>query len=72
MMRKSVFLFLVIGSLILLSGCSRRAWFYGFVDGQKYQCNKLVGSERERCLEAITTDYERYTRERKESLSRDK
>ena len=71
-MRKTVFLFLVFGSFILLSGCSRRAWFYGFVEGQRYQCNKLTGSERERCLDAITTDYERYTKERKESLERDK
>ena len=53
-----------------LSGCSARTWFAGFVEGQKHYCNKLTGAEREYCLESIITDYDRYQRERQESLQR--
>lgn len=55
---------------LLLCSCSQRAWFDGFVFGQQYQCNKLSGQERESCLAAITTDYDRYQRERDESIRR--
>ncbi len=55
------------GLLLLLSltfGCSKQAWQQGFVAGQEYQCNKLAGRERSRCLEAIVTDFDRYQQER--------
>ena len=61
---------LLIFAAVLLQGCTYRAWFEGFVAGQKYQCDKLSGAERERCLEAIVDNYERYQRERQEVLER--
>ncbi len=62
---------LVISVLsIVLSGCSYQAWYQGFVEGQKYQCNKLSGQERQNCMESIHTDYDRYERERQESIKR--
>ena len=62
--------FLALFACLLLSGCSSKNWFAGFVEGQKHYCNKLNGMERERCLEAIITDYDQYQREREESLQR--
>lgn len=62
-------LFLWLGTLLLCS-CSQRDWFAGFVAGQQYQCNKLSGIERENCLDAIATDYDRYRQERDESIKR--
>ena len=50
-----------------LQGCTAENWFAGFVEGQKYQCNKLAGMEREHCLDAIISDYDQYQRERDES-----
>ena len=54
--------------LFVLSGCSERAWFQGFIEGQKHQCNKLDGRERSNCLESINTDWVRYQQERQEHL----
>jgi hypothetical protein len=59
---------LVIG----LQGCTQKAWFQGFVEGQKYQCAKRAGRERATCLEAINDDYDRYQMEREEYLQRKK
>jgi len=53
-------------------GCTQKAWFQGFIEGQKYQCNKLTGRERTDCLEAINQDYDRYQTERMEYLQRQK
>lgn len=61
---------LVLVSVLLLTGCSNRVWFQGFVEGQKYQCNKLLGRERTICLESINTDFDRYQQERKDHLQR--
>jgi len=65
-------LFYLILVCALLSGCSYRTWYAGFVEGQRYQCNKLDGSERQSCMEAIITDYDRYQRERDAGFERDK
>lgn len=65
---KLLFLALSIASILLLAGCSKRVWFQGFVEGQKYQCNKLVGRERTVCLESINDDFDRYQQERNEHL----
>lgn len=67
-MKKLIFISLFCS---LLSACSYRTWHAGFVEGQRYHCNKLSGSERENCLEAIITDYDRYQRERDGILQRD-
>ena len=53
-----------------LQGCTQRAWFQGFVEGQKYQCNKLDGRERATCLDSINDDYDRYQMEREEYFQR--
>lgn len=55
-------------TLLLCQGCSKQAWYQGFVAAQEFQCNKLSGLERTRCLDSITSEYERYERERKERL----
>jgi hypothetical protein len=54
--------------LVLCQGCSKRAWFRGFVAGQQFQCNKLSGPELTRCRDAIITDYDRYKIERQQRL----
>ena len=59
---------LLVLLLVLCQGCSKRAWFLGFVAGQQFQCNKLSGQERTSCLEAIHSDYRRYQQERQEHL----
>jgi len=61
---------LVFLLIFSLSACTQRAWFQGFVDGQRYQCNKLDRRERNACLESIDINYERYQRERMEHLQK--
>lgn len=59
---------LVVLPLLFCQGCSKRAWYQGFVAAQEFQCNKLSGLERTRCLDSITLEYDRYERERMERL----
>jgi len=63
---------LIVISLLLLSGCSYRAWHRGFIEGQKYQCNKLPNDQRRKCLESINYDIDAYERERREWLQKQK
>lgn len=55
---------------LFLQGCSYKTWYTGFVEGQKFQGNKLTGNERQSCLDSIIEDYDRYERERQEGLKR--
>ena len=63
-------LWLLLPALLIsiLGGCTRQAWFQGFVEGQVYQCNKLPGPERVDCLDSINRDYQRYQDERENHL----
>ena len=65
-------LVLLTGLLPVVMGCTKDAWFQGFVEGQKYQCYKLDGQDRSKCLESINYDLDRYQLERNEYLQRAK
>jgi len=62
----------LIISVLLLSGCSFRAWHQGFIEGQRYQCNKLDRTQRQKCLESINYNIDTYERERQERLKEKK
>ncbi len=57
-------------TIFLLQGCTYRSWHAGFVAGQKFQCNKLTGQDRQDCMELIEDNFDRYQREREEALNR--
>lgn len=58
-------IFVLALTILLLQGCSYRDWYTGFVEGQRFQCNKLNGIERQNCLSSIEENYDRYMDERR-------
>lgn len=52
------------------SACSTSAWYEGFRNGQRQQCEQLGGSARDECLERVNNlSYEEY-QQQKDSLQR--
>jgi hypothetical protein len=51
---------LLTAILILVSGCSKRAWYDGFQSGHNYDCGKLEGEARDKCVEQGKMSYDQY------------
>ncbi|MCD8554643.1 hypothetical protein [Seleniivibrio sp.] len=52
--------FLIITLSILTAGCSKRAWYDGLQTGHNYECGKLEGEAKEKCLKQSNMSYDQY------------
>ncbi|WP_303850016.1 hypothetical protein [Seleniivibrio woodruffii] len=51
---------LLAALLLLTAGCSKRAWYDGMQTGHNYDCGKLEGEAREKCLRQGNMSYDQY------------
>ena len=50
--------------LVVLYGCTERMVYEGARQNQRNECMKMPETERERCLEETSKEYDEYQRER--------
>jgi len=51
---------LLLAALLLITGCSKRAWYDGLQTGHNYDCGKLDGEAKEKCLQQGNMSYDQY------------
>ncbi len=63
--KRTVWWFLFL-AMIVLQGCSSRAWYEGLQGVRERECYELQGSQRDECLKNADTGYNQYKKERRE------
>lgn len=65
-------LLLTVFICFTFQGCTYKAWYDGFQEGQRMECNRYESSnERQECLERVNNmTYEEYKEVREDSISR--
>jgi hypothetical protein len=58
----------VLLAVMVLQGCSGRAWYDGFQTVREWQCYDLQGNQREECLRNADAGYDQYQKNRKEVI----
>jgi hypothetical protein len=59
--------FSLILVIIVLYGCTERMVYEGARGKQRHECMKMPETERDRCLEETSKEYDEYKREREEA-----
>ena len=50
--------------IVLVQGCTNRAWYEGFKSSERFRCQHLSSPEYEECLRQSDVDYDTYKNER--------
>ena len=53
-------LLMLLTVLLFTAGCSKRAWYDGLQTGHSYDCGKLEGEAKEKCLKQSGMSYDQY------------
>lgn len=61
--------YLIVLSLILITGCSSRGAYEGIQASNRVECSKLPHSQYEECMKAANKSYDEYERERQAEMS---